>query len=391
MSEDINSEEIINKQRAEIERLGTPLITTTLEWHYLTGQSNPDTKVKRFGCQRANLRPLKDNQVLLADIYVSWYGPCTAIEAHLKRLRMSSIEKPETLYLAKVCCDDIQDLRVFKDDPRPTFLFWARGKPVAMLRGINRPLLTKLVLQEVDMEIKGLIRDSDHIIDYSSESAIQCQSSLAEMAQDEFTHSIGCGKTDKLSTLFQDGLIEIPDEKDNSLNKKIEEDSNTPEVEEEQMDPNRESKPHQEDSIEGCDKLSEDEDERIVINENDDQIKKEQDDTQDRENEDESLESNNNNISTNEDIENVKKMMNLKKSKFKNKVRKKILRNKNGSNKFFSGLESDIIEEEGEEEEENEDLSKNKDGTLDIQSEHGFQKSSQEKKKNGDCAFKRDP
>ncbi|CAB4056305.1 unnamed protein product [Lepeophtheirus salmonis] len=355
MSEDINSEEIINKQRAEIERLGTPLITTTLEWHYLTGQSNPDTKVKRFGCQRANLRPLKDNQVLLADIYVSWYGPCTAIEAHLKRLRMSSIEKPETLYLAKVCCDDIQDL------------------------------------QEVDMEIKGLIRDSDHIIDYSSESAIQCQSSLAEMAQDEFTHSIGCGKTDKLSTLFQDGLIEIPDEKDNSLNKKIEEDSNTPEVEEEQMDPNRESKPHQEDSIEGCDKLSEDEDERIVINENDDQIKKEQDDTQDRENEDESLESNNNNISTNEDIENVKKMMNLKKSKFKNKVRKKILRNKNGSNKFFSGLESDIIEEEGEEEEENEDLSKNKDGTLDIQSEHGFQKSSQEKKKNGDCAFKRDP
>ncbi len=34
-------------------------------------------------------------------------------------------------------------------DPRPTFLIWARGGPVALMRGANRPLLTRLVEQEV--------------------------------------------------------------------------------------------------------------------------------------------------------------------------------------------------------------------------------------------------
>ena len=45
-------------------------------------------------------------------------------------------------------------------------MFWARGKPVALLRGANRPLLTKLIRQETRMETKESPRLADFIVDF---------------------------------------------------------------------------------------------------------------------------------------------------------------------------------------------------------------------------------
>ena len=61
----------------------------------------------------------------------------------------------------------------YYSDIRPTFLFWARGKPVALLRGANRPLLTKLIHQEARMETNSEHRFEDNAVDYSSEDIIQ--------------------------------------------------------------------------------------------------------------------------------------------------------------------------------------------------------------------------
>ena len=43
-------------------------------------------------------------------------------------------------------------------DIRPNFLFWARGNPVALLRGLNRPLLTRLIQEELALECKNVDR-----------------------------------------------------------------------------------------------------------------------------------------------------------------------------------------------------------------------------------------
>ena len=52
-------------------------------------------------------------------------------------------------------------------DPRPTFLFWARDVgAVALLRGANRPLLTRLVESEVRIETKQEPRDRQLQIDF---------------------------------------------------------------------------------------------------------------------------------------------------------------------------------------------------------------------------------
>lgn len=58
-------------------------------------------------------------------------------------------------------------------DIRPTFLFWARGRPVALLRGANRPLLTKLIHQEVDIEIRQDVRSLNVEVDFHSDKVIQ--------------------------------------------------------------------------------------------------------------------------------------------------------------------------------------------------------------------------
>ena len=58
-------------------------------------------------------------------------------------------------------------------DIRPTFLFWARGRPVALMRGANRPLLTKLIHQEVDLEIHQGLRSLNVEVDFHSDKVIQ--------------------------------------------------------------------------------------------------------------------------------------------------------------------------------------------------------------------------
>ncbi len=99
---------------------------------------------------------------------------------------------------------------LFPSDPRPTFLFWARGGPVALMRGANRPLLTRLVEQEVgdrapvvkqrplyqitlahsrnfqvEVEVSDSPRDASLEIDFRSHKVIQCQGELAALGDDE--------------------------------------------------------------------------------------------------------------------------------------------------------------------------------------------------------------
>ena len=57
---------------------------------------------------------IKPGQLLVIDVYTEWSGPCSAVESHLRRLRHSYVEAPDTLALARACCDKITDLQAFK-------------------------------------------------------------------------------------------------------------------------------------------------------------------------------------------------------------------------------------------------------------------------------------
>ena len=61
---------------------------------------------------------------------------------------------------------------------------------MALLRGANRPLLTRLVEQEVANEVGGSDRDPQVSIDFASSSVIQCGGELARLNEDEVRYEI---------------------------------------------------------------------------------------------------------------------------------------------------------------------------------------------------------
>ena len=78
---------------------------------------------------------------------------------------------------------------------------------MALLRGANRPLLTRLIQEEVALEWKKGFRPQVEI-DLASEKVIQCGGDLALLEQDDVVRSIGCGKTEKLSSFYSDDVAE---------------------------------------------------------------------------------------------------------------------------------------------------------------------------------------
>ena len=61
-----------------------------------------------------NITPVKDKQILLIDVYTKWTGPCIAVESYLRRIRHAFVEAPDSLVLARACCDNIDELEAFK-------------------------------------------------------------------------------------------------------------------------------------------------------------------------------------------------------------------------------------------------------------------------------------
>ena len=149
--------------------------------------------------------------LVVVDIYSTWCGPCTAMDFHLKRLKVSSVEGEDKVSLARACCDEIEELAPFRTDPRPTWLFLSSGIPTALLRGANRPLLSKLFLSELELEREGRL---PVYIDYKSPSVIQCVGPLGSLAQDKTIQSIGSGRTEMLSSLFQERTLLTPNPTD---------------------------------------------------------------------------------------------------------------------------------------------------------------------------------
>ena len=76
---------------------------------------------------------------------------------------------------------------------------------MALLRGANRPVLTRLIQQEVSVESKQSYRPNVEI-DFTSPKVIQCAGDLAQLENDEIVRSIGCGNTDKLSSFYHENL-----------------------------------------------------------------------------------------------------------------------------------------------------------------------------------------
>ncbi|KAJ0005688.1 hypothetical protein NQD34_015582, partial [Periophthalmus magnuspinnatus] len=90
----------------------------------------------------------------VVDVYQQWCGPCRAVISLLRKIKNELGD--DLLHFAIVSLstrsDSIDALERYRGKCEPTFLFYAGGELVAVLRGANAPLLQKIIVEELAKE-----------------------------------------------------------------------------------------------------------------------------------------------------------------------------------------------------------------------------------------------
>ncbi|KAJ8004399.1 hypothetical protein DPEC_G00135310 [Dallia pectoralis] len=86
----------------------------------------------------------------VVDVYQQWCGPCRAVVSLLRKIKNELGD--DLLHFATAEADRIDALEKYRGKCEPTFLFFAGGEMVSVLRGANAPLLQRMVLEELNRE-----------------------------------------------------------------------------------------------------------------------------------------------------------------------------------------------------------------------------------------------
>ncbi|XP_031201645.1 thioredoxin domain-containing protein 6 isoform X2 [Mastomys coucha] len=90
----------------------------------------------------------------VVDVYQGWCGPCKPVVSLFQKMRMEV--GLDLLHFALAEADRLDVLEKYRGKCEPTFLFYARGELVAVVKGANPTLLRKTILQQLEVEKKVL-------------------------------------------------------------------------------------------------------------------------------------------------------------------------------------------------------------------------------------------
>uniref|UniRef100_A0A8C1MRY8 NME/NM23 family member 8 n=1 Tax=Cyprinus carpio TaxID=7962 RepID=A0A8C1MRY8_CYPCA len=88
--------------------------------------------------------------LIVVDVYQQWCGPCRAVISLFRKIKNELGD--EMLHFATAEADGIEALEKYRGKCEPTFLFYAGGELVSVLRGPNAPLLQRLIQEELRSE-----------------------------------------------------------------------------------------------------------------------------------------------------------------------------------------------------------------------------------------------
>ncbi|XP_053090399.1 thioredoxin domain-containing protein 6 isoform X3 [Pangasianodon hypophthalmus] len=160
----------------------------------------------------------------VVDVFQQWCGPCRAVVSLFRKVKNELGD--DLLHFAIAEADSIEALEKYRGKCEPTFLFYAGGELVAVLRGANAPLLQKMIVEELAKEKKVLEQDikriavkDDGLID---EEEVQEETEAHEHYEDALvpanrSYTLGIikpdvvahGKTDEIIMKIQDAGFEI--------------------------------------------------------------------------------------------------------------------------------------------------------------------------------------
>ncbi|XP_053327356.1 thioredoxin domain-containing protein 6 [Spea bombifrons] len=97
--------------------------------------------------------------LLVVDVYQAWCGPCKTAVSLFRKIKNELGD--DLLQFAVAEADSIDALEKYRGKCEPTFLFFAAGELVAVVRGANAPLLQKTILEQLAAEKKVLTQGSE--------------------------------------------------------------------------------------------------------------------------------------------------------------------------------------------------------------------------------------
>jgi len=98
---------------------------------------------------------LKKPVIEVFDVYSGWAGPCNAITSTFKRLKL---ELNDDVAFCQVKADEIEDLKDYRDNSCPYFLFYNHGVFVDLVQGVNSSLIEKKLKQQIENEKNNVPR-----------------------------------------------------------------------------------------------------------------------------------------------------------------------------------------------------------------------------------------
>ncbi|XP_075823837.1 thioredoxin domain-containing protein 6 [Microtus pennsylvanicus] len=110
----------------------------------------------------------------VVDVYQGWCGPCKPVVSLFQKMRIEAGLDLLHFALAEADCLDV--LEKYRGKCEPTFLFYAGGELVAVVKGANAPLLRKTILHQLEVEKKVLAegRERNVVTDEALSGAAKC-------------------------------------------------------------------------------------------------------------------------------------------------------------------------------------------------------------------------
>ncbi|NXK10153.1 TXND6 protein, partial [Herpetotheres cachinnans] len=81
------------------------------------------------------------------DAFQAWCGPCKTVVDLFRKIKNEV--GSDLLYFAVAEVDSVDALEKYRGKCKPVFLCYAGGELVAVVRGVNAPLLRKTVLEQL--------------------------------------------------------------------------------------------------------------------------------------------------------------------------------------------------------------------------------------------------
>ncbi|XP_060052742.1 thioredoxin domain-containing protein 6 isoform X1 [Erinaceus europaeus] len=97
---------------------------------------------------------LSSKGLTVVDVYQGWCGPCKPVVSLFQKMRVEM--GLDLLHFALAEADRLDILEKYRGRCEPTFLFYAGGELVAVVRGADAPLLQKTILDQLEAERKVL-------------------------------------------------------------------------------------------------------------------------------------------------------------------------------------------------------------------------------------------